>query len=88
MLNERVLVPWAHAKLEGRPEFQVVLYDRGYWRGTVWLSRREHSALIQSASGASTEHWFDELKFSFEKSKPSYGLVDARGTLEMRTITE
>jgi hypothetical protein len=86
MRDDFVVPPWKHAGFSGDPSFEILLRRKGNWCGTVWLSKEEPGALIETANGGGAGHWFDKLNFSFHPTEPTYGRVDGQGNFELRKI--
>jgi hypothetical protein len=89
MLEALVLPAWIHAGFDGEPAFELSL-SRGRTRcATVFLARRDASALITTAKPTKAgEHELDRLELSFHPrgKPPTYARVGPDGRIEVRTI--
>jgi hypothetical protein len=88
LFEETTLPAWRGAGFSGMPDWKLQFHRGSKGSATVFLSRDQPGALIESARPGEGPHWLDGQEFNFHPRSdvPTFGRVDAVGNFERKTL--
>lgn len=87
MLEELVVPGWKHAGMKGTPEYEIKLRRAGQWCGTIFLSKDDPRAFVETMHSGDGRHWLDRHDISYHPTQeiPEYILVEPNGEWSRNT---